>query len=430
MKNSLDEINLRSEEVQDILTSMPNWMIRWGSMLFLLLIFLLLSISWFIKYPDIIEAQAFVTTAPPPQNEYANLSARIDTIYVEDSQNVEKNQVLAILENAAISDDVFYLKSIVDTTQFGRNSTIFPIDEFPLLFLGEIEQSFAQFENDYTQYTLNLELQAFPNEAIANNITLSKLKSRLQSTLAQHVLKKSELGFKKKELDRNKILFEKRVISEQDLENKQLEMLIAERDYKNLGIVISQIRESIDHAKKTTKGTEITKNWEETKLLKRVGQSFNQLKKAIRDWEYKYVLKSEIEGKVSFLSYWNKNQTVSQGDLVFTIIPSNNESYVAKIKAPSQKSGKIKIGQYVNIKLQNYPETEFGILLGKVKNISLTPDKEGFYLVDVSLPQKLVTSYGKQIEFRQEMRGIAEIITEDLRLLERFFHQFKEILSR
>mgnify|MGYP003116387514 FL=1 len=62
--------------------------------------------------------------------------------------------------------------------------------------------------------------------------------------------------------------------------------------------------------------------------------------------------------------------------------------------------------------------------------MSLIPDKEGFYLIDVKLPKKLITSYNKEIDFKQEMRGSAEIITEDLRLIERFFYQFREVLKR
>lgn len=34
MSDLLDNIELRSEEVQEILTRVPNWMIRWGSVLF------------------------------------------------------------------------------------------------------------------------------------------------------------------------------------------------------------------------------------------------------------------------------------------------------------------------------------------------------------------------------------------------------------
>ena len=220
------------------------------------------------------------------------------------------------------------------------------------------------------------------------------------------------------------------MISAQNYENKQLEYAQAERNYKNFESSISQIREGISNVHKTSKGTEINRVKEEMILLKNVIQSFNQLKKAIKDWEYEYVLKSNIKGKVSFLNFWNKNQNVNQGDLVFIIIPSENSSFIAKLKTPAQNSGKIDIGQKVNIKVENFPDTEFGVLNGTVKSISLIPDEEGSYLVDVELPEKLITSYKKEIEFKQEMKGSAEIITEDLRLIERFFYQFKSILQR
>ncbi|NJB70333.1 multidrug efflux pump subunit AcrA (membrane-fusion protein) [Saonia flava] len=430
MSDSLDNIELRSEEVQEILTRIPNWMIRWGSSLFLSLFIMVLGLSWFIKYPDVIETVAVITTEIPPQKEFAMVSAKFDSIYVQDSEIVTKNKVLAVLDNTANAEDIFYLQSILDTIDVKKNIFEFPLDSLPILFLGDVDQSFAAFENSYFQYKLNKNLDPFSNEEIANKISLSELQSRLTSLNAQYALHESEFNFKKNDLNRNKALYEKGVISKQEFENKQLEVLSAERNFKNLGVSISQIREAIGSARKTSKSTEISRTREETQLLKTAIQSFNQLKKAIKDWENTYVLKSEIDGKVSFLNYWNENQTVSQGDLVFTVIPSNNSNYLAKIKAPLQNSGKIEIGQSVNVKLHNYPETEFGMLSGKVENISQTLDKDDFYLVDVTLQKKLITSYKKEIEFKQEMRGTADIITEDLRLLERFFYQFKELLNR
>ena len=67
-----------------------------------------------------------------------------------------------------------------------------------------------------------------------------------------------------------------------------------------------------------------------------------------------------------FSNYWNTNETVTQGDLLFTIIPIENSTFIAKLKTPATNSGKLKIGQKVNIKLENYPEAEFGTLQAKV----------------------------------------------------------------
>ena len=428
--SNLDNIELRSEEVQEILTRVPHWMIRWGNILFLLLILMLLGVSWFVKYPDIINSEALVTTQIPPQKEYAKTTGKLNTILVADNESVKEDQALAILENTANYQDVYKLKSTIDTITVNSKSFHFPIDSLPILFLGNIDSQFALFENNYNLYKLNKDLEPFSNEAMANRYSISELNRRLQSLKSQRDNNKIELEYNLLDLNRHKSLYEKGVISAQTYENKQLEYSRAERGYKNFEASISQVREGISNANRTSRGTEINRVKEEMTLLKNVIQSFNQLKKAIKDWEFQYVLKSNINGNVSFLNYWDTNQTVNQGDLVFTIIPSENASYIAKLKTPAQNSGKIKIGQKVNIKLENYPDTEFGVLNGKIKSMSLIPDKDGLYYIDVELPDKMITSYNKQVEFKQEMRGIAEIITEDLRLIERFFYQFREIVKR
>jgi len=115
---------------------------------------------------------------------------------------------------------------------------------------------------------------------------------------------------------------------------------------------------------------------------------------------------------------------------MFAIIPSTEKGYIGKVKAKAQNSGKLQIGQKVKIRLANYPDREFGVIEGKLKTISLTPDKEGNLLLDIELPNGLQTSYKKHINFQQEMTGTADIITEDLRLLERLLYQFRDIFRR
>ena len=80
--------------------------------------------------------------------------------------------------------------------------------------------------------------------------------------------------------------------------------------------------------------------------------------------------------------------------------------------------------------MANYPDREFGIIKGVIKAISLTPDKDGNLLINVSLPKGLETSYKKQITFQQEMSGSVDIVTEDLRLIERLLYQFRDLFKR
>jgi len=431
MTENLKEIELRNEEVRDILAKVPVWLIRWGSLLFLLLILLLLALSWFIKYPDIIAAEAILTTEIPPQKEYARITGMIDTIWVKDKEAVKRGKVLAILENTANHEDVYLLKSILDTFSLDTENVSFPFNELPLLFLGDIEPDFAQFENSYFQYLLNKELQPFSNEILANKASITELRKRLQNLSTQSEISNNEMSFKKKDLERNRTLFEKGIISAQEFENKQLEYLNVQKNYQNMILSLSQLRESLSNAENTSKVTVYNRVREETRLLKNVIQSFNRLKKTVKEWELKYVLKSNIDGEVSFFNYWNTNQTVNTGDLVFTILPKMNSSYLAKLRTPGTNAGKIKVGQLVNLELYDYPKYEFGVLKGKVSHISSTSNIKGIYVVDVVFPEGgLTTSFGKSIMFRQEMKGQANIILEDLRLLERLLYQFREVFTR
>ncbi len=89
-----------------------------------------------------------------------------------------------------------------------------------------------------------------------------------------------------------------------------------------------------------------------------------------------------------------------------------------------QNFGKVKVGQKVQVYLDNYPYEEHGTLAAKVEDFSELP-QQGYYRVIISFPQGLKTQYGKMISAQQHLQGQADIITEERRLLERLFDKLK-----
>jgi len=103
-----------------------------------------------------------------------------------------------------------------------------------------------------------------------------------------------------------------------------------------------------------------------------------------------------------------------------------------KALLPIARSGKVKEGQKVNIRLQNFPENEYGILRGTVQHVSLVPVQTGetaYYSVEITLTNGLITTYKKELPYLSDMQGQADIITEDLSLLGRFILPIKKILK-
>ena len=49
-------VELRSEEVQEILGTPPNWLVRWGTLVVLVGFSFLLCVAWFVRYPDVVSS--------------------------------------------------------------------------------------------------------------------------------------------------------------------------------------------------------------------------------------------------------------------------------------------------------------------------------------------------------------------------------------
>jgi hypothetical protein len=104
------------------------------------------------------------------------------------------------------------------------------------------------------------------------------------------------------------------------------------------------------------------------------------------------------------------------------------DAVIGRVTMPEQNSGKVKIGQRVYIRLDGFPFQEFGTIERRVKQIALVP-RDGQYAIDVELPKQLTTNFRRTLDLRQEMQGSADIVTEDLRVIERVFHQFRKITT-
>ena len=96
-----DSINIRSNEIDDILGRKPAWILRRGVVVLTFIVISLLIASWLFKYPDIVTATVVITISNPPEQIIAKTSGKIQTLLVTDNQFVKKGDYLAIIENPA-----------------------------------------------------------------------------------------------------------------------------------------------------------------------------------------------------------------------------------------------------------------------------------------------------------------------------------------
>jgi HlyD family secretion protein len=174
-------------------------------------------------------------------------------------------------------------------------------------------------------------------------------------------------------------------------------------------------------------------NEKKKELLLALSGAYEALQSQINQWEMQYVFISPLNGKVAMSKIWQKSQHINMGEPLLSVVPNETTQITGKILLPAQGAGKVKKGQAVNVKFDGFPHIEFGMVRGVVKNISLVPittEQGKFTMVEVAFPQNLQTNYGKTLDFSQSMSGTAEIITEDLRLMERFLNPIKSLIKK
>ncbi|WP_136468525.1 HlyD family efflux transporter periplasmic adaptor subunit [Flagellimonas onchidii] len=409
-----------SEDVQSIMNKTPSWTLRWGNTITVLVIVLLLNFTWLVKYPDVVEGEVTLTTTIPPEKHFSRVFGKIDTLLIPNYGPVNDGDIIAIIQNTADYKDVLLLYSILDTVDLGSEDFSSMFNSLSNLNLGNLETAYADFENSYLEYQINSIYSPVNTKTKARKNSILDIENRLSSLRLQRSKQQKETEFFKKNLERYNQLHKKGVVSLSEYESKQIEYLDSERRLADIASEIHNVRESRNSAMVSFTDSDFLLKKQSTYLRNTLIQNYNKLKAAIRDWENKFVIKASINGTVNLNKFWSSKTTVNQGDLVCAILP-NNTDYILKIKTFQKGLGKVKRGHKVNVDLDNFPAYENGYLQGSVSNIPVLPEEDGSYLIDAILVEGLVTSYKKEVVFSQEMKGMAEVITDKTSLAERLF---------
>ncbi len=429
-ENEANKIEIRSEEIQDILGQVPHWIVRWGIIVILFTVVVLLAGSWFFTYPDIIRAEIIVTTENPPATLVARTSGQIESLFVADSQYVQSGTPLAVIENPASYSDVISLKFDVEEIR----TTLTRLEEDDAISLnnnyslGDIQTVYAEFVNRYQEFYQFLDLDYHAMTIRSKNEEIHRYRELSNRQKSQSGILKQDYELARRQYNRDSIIFAQGLSAEADIERSLQAKLHKELSFEESNAKISETEILISQLNQQVLDLELTGRDENERKQADIRQSFENLNARIDIWEQKYLLQAPIEGIVSFTSYYSETQNVRTGDKVMTVVPTNRGEIIGKIQLPVEGSGKVKIDQKVNIQFASFPHLDYGMVGGKIRTISLVPNDQ-LYAVEVELPDGLRTYYDIEIPFNQEMLGRAEIITENLRLIERLFSPIRSMLS-
>lgn len=156
-----------------------------------IVIVLLITGSWFFKYPDVIPSEIVVTTENPPAVIVARSTGKINHLVVSDKQRVEQGQMLAVIENPGDYRDILKLETLLegfgDSIQAGHIETGWTDDNYQM---GEVQPEYSLFLKRFEDYEHFIDLD-YHRQKI--NSLKEELKQARQRSLQKKPVYWSEL---------------------------------------------------------------------------------------------------------------------------------------------------------------------------------------------------------------------------------------------
>ncbi len=434
MKLEPENIDLRSDRVNELLGQVPHWIIRFGNVILLFVVLLLLSIAYFIKYPDVVVARITVTNSSLPHEIKINpqsYSSELSYLMVNDKQLVKKGEVLAVAKNLAVYEDILCAHEELKNTQKafaeGRFDTLSQLFSNGLQ-LGEFQPAYSLLLNAIEDYRIynDYKFHKFSMEEITKQIdTYKKLKSAL---LKELTIANEQFALSRNNYLRDSTLFVQQVIPASEFEILKKKYLEEKLKIENIKIQVIGYDLNIQQKEEAMLLISQDSIKALTNLYSGLNNAIMEFDSKLRSWEETYLLYSPIDGRISFNQPLKAGKYLQADKTLMMVLPDDTALF-AYTYLPSAGSGKVAVGQETKIRFDGFPFQEYGVVKGKVHSISKAAT-EGLYYVQIKIPAALETNFHKKLEFSSNMQGDVHIITEDLRYIERIFYQFKSAFTK
>jgi HlyD family secretion protein len=171
---------------------------------------------------------------------------------------------------------------------------------------------------------------------------------------------------------------------------------------------------------------------EMTTLKAEIAQSQTQIK-SLKFQLKQRIIEAPIEGIVFQLSVKNAGDVVQAGDAIAEIAPKGS-SFLLKAEMATSESGSLQVGMPVKMKFDAYPFQDYGVIQGKVVEISptskVTETEQGkatTYELEIELDRNCLSTPKECIALRPGDTATAEVIVRQRRIIDFILDPFKKL---
>jgi len=424
----------QSNEVDDIIGNPPSWLLRSGIGFVAIVFTSILTVAYFIQYPDKINGLGVLTATSPPVELVVKAGGHIDSIFIENNSLVEKEDIILLMDNPVSIENIQKLKIWVDTyLSLSINTKQIKIKHPPKIDLGMMQSEYAALGSTFKE--LQQSLNDHTTDDQINNLQseMLKLQQLNESQQKEKNIYAQELSLTGKNYGRNRKLVKDGIVSQLDLEDIKMNLLQKERQYESMEKTIIQNQIRLEQLNIEILKLKQNRKDKIQQYQISLTEMCTKLDAQIKQWYQTYCVQAPITGILSFSSITNTNAVVKPELLIGHIVPQNSNQLYMSCLLPITNIGKIETEQQTIIKFDAYPYKEYGTVWAKVGSLSALPENaaenEQFYQIKIPLPKQLLTDFGEPIPYKPNMTALVEIITEDRSILERIFEQLINLIK-
>lgn len=422
-KSKLDQANLRSEEVQEILGTPPHWLLRWGMLLlFVIIIILAWSLYWF-SFPETVEGRIRLTKEDPPIDLIVKKSTYITDVLVASEDTVVAGQTIFVLDSEARFGDVLSLDDYLLTLESADDSLLLTF-QFPSdLKIGEIEENLLIFieKQDEAREEQSGRFNRMSATDLRTEIRqeqryISAVRNRKNSLQGQ--LELARISFARQDNLYKSGRGDFNTLREAEGKQFQIESQVQEAS-TTIKIKQSRIRLLEQRLKTNASISEGSR----IKSMNSLINELDALQRAVEHWKRDYLLVSPIDGIVILDQVKEKNY-VQTDERIAVVVPVSFSKLIGRSLLPLDKSGQVKKGQKVIVDFYSFPAKQYGAVEAIVAAKSKIPTQNNELPIEIRFPKGLTTSTGNKLEIGQDMRGEITIIIKEKRLIQWLIDRF------
>ncbi len=427
MEDVKEQVSNNSEEIQEIITAVPSWILRRGILLILMVLVSIILLSAFIRYPDVVKTSLKINSLNSPKGAIAHQQGKLVKLLVQENEIVAAKQPLAFIESTGKHEEVIELANKLSNLSklLNQQQPITAKDfETTDLSLGELQGNYQSFYQAYLQFinTQNGGLYLTQKNYLEKDLQeIKKLKHQIDQ---QKSVQEQEFINAQEEYDAYKKLKSKNVISNSEFKQQENKYLSSKYPLQQTATALLNNNSSYMTKQKEIATLNNTIREEQAKFA----QALNGMITETNSWLMKYVVFSPLAGRVGYAGILQENQNVNINQELFIINPGNT-NFFGEVQIPQYNMGKVRLGQRTLIKLRSYPFEEYGIINGKISYITDVALKDSVFIAKIDFGKFEQKNPSNPIILKPGMQADAEIITKESSLLQRFLRNMTKMMN-